>query len=200
MTSPESPFQGVPTQIIDLSGSLVDFVERTIGIRPDFSPDTLPLVDHYVTEIRGALKERPEVLDLTAQSLGAYFGEVVRRELNAFWQIPSPNFHDWSLCGVASFVMINPIGVGYDAIAQGSEHQGPSSQLKLAPEDRAHIVARLEALPEEEPEDFFRLTTRYETLDIVYAGVTAGAAARGYDEMLYTADDYDTDVRPLGMI
>ncbi len=198
MISSDSPFYNVPSQIVDLSGNLVDFVERSLGIRPDFTPETLSLVDHYANETREALKTRPEVLDLTAQALGAYFGEVLRRSKGAFWQVPSPNFHDWALCGSGAFIMINPIGIGYDAIALSSDHKGPSSQLKLASEDRAHIQARLESLPEVPDTEFYLLTTRLEALDIVIEGLITAAQARGYVDMVYTEEDYRTDLRPLG--
>lgn len=198
MTSRESPFHGVPSQIVDLAGNLVDFVERSVGIRPDFTPETLSLVDHYANETRLVLKTRPELLDLTAQALGAYFGEVLRRSKGAFWQVPTANFHDWALCGTGAFVMINPIGIGYEAIAQSTDHKGPSSQLKLAAEDRAHIQARLESLPEVPDTEFYLLTTRFEALDIVIEGLVTAAQARGYVDMVYTEDDYRTDLRPLG--
>ncbi|HSC85647.1 MAG TPA: hypothetical protein VLC09_00170, partial [Polyangiaceae bacterium] len=129
------PFEGVPQPVADLCRSLTDFVERTVGIRPDYTPETLPLVDHYLISARQAVADRPEVLDLTAQAVGAYFGEVVRRSLAGFWLLPGPNHHDWQVCGSAAFVAFNPIGVGYDALL-GAEHGGPNSQYKVAPEDR----------------------------------------------------------------
>lgn len=198
MTAPESPFSGVPTPIVELAGNLVDFVERSIGIRPDFTPETLSLVDHYAIEARKACQDRPEIFDLTAQALGAYFGEVVRRSKGAFWQVPSPNFQDWTLCGSGAYFTINPIGVGYDAVAQSTDHKGPSSQLKLAAEDRSHIQARLESLPEVPDIDFYSLCMRYETLDIVVEGLITAASQRGYEDMVYTEEDYGNGFRPMG--
>jgi hypothetical protein len=177
---------------------LVDFVERAVGIRPDFSPETLSIVDHYARETRKALGQRPEVEDLTGQALGAYFGEVVRRTEGAFWQVPTPNFHDWSLCGISAFVSINPIGVGYEALHGGLEHPGPSSQLKLAPEDRATVDDRLARLPVVEESEFFTLCTRLEVLQIVMEVVRAEQSRRGYEDMEFSADDYSTQMRPLG--
>jgi len=197
MSNPESPFAGVPSQIQELSSNLADFVERAVGIRPDFSPDTLSLVDHYATLARVQLKERPELEDLTAQALGAYFGEVVRRSSGAFWQVPTANFHDWRLCGVASFITINPIGVGYDALKESEEHKGPSSQFKLAPEDREAVQARLDNLPEVRDTDYFTLCTRLEVMEIVMDAIRGEASRRGYEDMQYTEDDYAADLRPL---
>lgn len=191
------PFEGVPAPLLELCQSLTDFVERAIGIRPDFTPETLPLVDHYVGLARKAVAERPEALDLTAQALGAYFGEVVRRSLVGFWRVPSPNFHDWQLCGRAAFVAFNPIGIGYDALAQGQEHAGPNSQVKLAPEDVRAVSERLALLPPVSEEEYYSLSTRHEVLEITYEAVRAMATQRGYDETYFDEDDYSTELRPL---
>lgn len=188
--SPESPFFNVPQPIIDLANSLVDFVERALGIRPDFSMETLSIVDHYAVQARGEVLHRPEVLDLTAQALGAYFGEVVRRNLGAFWLIPSPNFHDWSLCGTTAFISINPIGVGYDALLGSNDHNGPSSQLKLSGQDRALLQDRLGNLPEVGQDEYHSLCTRLEVLEIAMDCIRGQATARGYDEVTYSAEDY----------
>ncbi len=198
MISADSPFYGVPSQISDLSNSLVDFVERAVGIRPDYSPDTLSIVDHFSQLAHAELSDRPEVSDLTAQALGAYFGEVLRRSEGAFWQVPNANFHNWSLCGVSSFVMINPIGVGYDALYATTGHQGPSSQLKLAPEDRQMVNARLASLPPTRDTEYFTLCTRLEVIQITMECVLGEQNKRGYDDMVFTADDYSNELRPLG--
>lgn len=197
MTSPESPFFGVPTQIQDLATSLADFVERTVGIRPDYSAETLSIVDHYAFLAREQLKERPEVSDLTAQGLGAYFGEVVRRSEGALWRLPTANYHDWSLCGSNAFVSINAIGVGYDALYGSVDHQGPASQLKLAPEDRELVQGRLERLPPVPESEFFTLCTRLEALQIVMEAVRTASESRGYSDMNYSAEDYGGELLPL---
>ncbi len=198
MTSVSSPFHDVPSQIVDLSSSLVDFVERVIGIRPDFSPDTLSIVDHYAMTARKEVALRPELTDLTAQALGAYFGEVARRSEGGFWMVNTPNFHDWSWCGVSAFVSINPIGVGYDALFGGTEHSGPSSQTKLSSEDRALVTSRLERLPAYDEGEYFTLCTRLELLQIVMEEVRLQAGRRGYEDMVYSEADYSGELRPLG--
>lgn len=190
MPPPESPFFGVPDPIVDLCTGLVDFVERAVGIRPDYAMDTLSLVDHYALDARKEVARRPELVDLTAQGLGAYFGEVARRNLGAFWKVPGPNFHDWQICGETAYVALNPIGVGYDALFGSTEHGGPSSQLKLAPEDEDAVKQRLDALPPVRPEEFSTLCTRLEALEIVMDCVRGEAGRRGYDEVTYGPADY----------
>lgn len=198
MTSQESPFFGVPQQIIDLSGSLADFVEKALGIRPDFSPDTLSIVDHYALLARKEMENRPELTDLTGQALGAYFGEVLRRSEGAFWQIPSPNFHDWQLCGLTAFVTVNPIGVGYDALSGNTDHHGPNSSLKIAPEDKETVQNRLDRLPAVPDDEYYTLCTRLEVLQIVMEAVRAEQSRRGYDDMVFSAEDYTGELRSLG--
>lgn len=191
------PFEGVPLAVADLCQATGDFVERSVGIRPDYTPDTLSLVDHYATVARQELRRRPEVLDVTAQAIGAYFGEVVRRSLVGFWRLPSANQHDWQICGQAAFVAINPLGVGYDAVRLGTDHGGPSSQLKVAPEDRQAVEQRLATVPPVAEEDFYTLCTRHEVLEIVMEAVRSEAERRGYDEILYDEDDYAMELAPL---
>jgi hypothetical protein len=198
MTSPESPFFGVPAQIVDLSSNLADFVDKALGIRPDFSPETLSLVDHYATEARKHLTTRPELSDLTSQALGAYFGEVVRRSEGGLWIIPSPNFHDWRLCGSTAFVSINAIGVGYDALYGSTDHHGPSSAFKVAPEAQSAVTDRLERLPAVPDTEYFTLCTRLEVMQVVMEAVRAEQARRGYDEITFSAEDYGGELRPLG--
>lgn len=197
MVSPQSPFAGVPAPLVELANGLADFVEKVIGIRPDFSPETLSLVDHYAAQVQKEVDGRPELIDLTAQGLGAYFGEVVRRSEGAFWRVPSPNFHDWALCGTTAFVMINPIGVGYDALLRRTDHSGPSSQLKLATEDRKAVSERLDLLPPLREEDYYTLCTRHEAMQIVMEAVRAQAETRGYTDMVYTDEDYGGDLKTL---
>ena len=201
LSAPETgPFAGVPDAIVQLCGSLTDYVEAAVQIRPDYTPETLPLVDHYAQTVGGVLRDRPEVLDLSAQAIGAYFGEVVRRHLAGFWIVPSQNKNDWLVCGEVAFVAFNPIGVGYDAAVSSTDHHGPSSQLKLAHEDRALVAARLEQLPQVRDTDYFSLSTRYDVLEIVMEAVRAQAGARGYDEVTYDARDYGDQARPLGLL
>lgn len=198
MSSPENPFLDVPQQIVDLSSNLVDFVERAVGIRPDFSPETLSIVDHYAKIARAEVEKRPELHDLPGRALGAYFGEVVRRSEGAFWSVTSANFHDWSLCGVSAFVAINPMGVGFDALLGSMNHGGPSSQFKLGPEDREGVSARLAALPEVPEDEYYTLCTRFEVTQIIMEAVRGLASQRGYEDMVYTEADYADGLRPLG--
>jgi hypothetical protein len=198
--APELDFEGVPEQIIELCQACVEYVRRSVGIELDFTPETLSLVDHYAGGVRQSLAGRPEALPLLAQAVGAYFGEVARRSLSCFWRVPSPNFHDWQLCGRAAFVTINPIGVGFDLVVGTDEHEGPRSALRVAPEDREAVAHRLALLPEVSEDEYVSLCTRLEVLEIAMEAVRGEQGRRGYDEMEFDETDYDAELRPLGMV
>lgn len=188
------PWANVPTSVAELCQSLTDFVEAAVGIRPDFTPETLPLVDHYVADVRTNLAARPEVLDLAAQAVGAYFGEVARRHLVGFWHVPSPNHHDWLICGESAFFAINPIGVGYEVVTGRTDHDGPSPAIKLASEDREAVHAKLASLPPVPEAEYYSLSERLEVLETIVDVVLTLAQDRGYGETTYDARDYLVNV------
>lgn len=188
------PWANVPAPVAELCQSLSDFVEASLGIRPDYTPETLPLVDHYLGEVRQNLGARPELLDLAAQGAGAYFGEVVRRHFVGFWHIPSPNHHDWLLCGESAYFAINPIGVGYETVTGRPDHEGPSAAIKLSSEDREAVQAKLESLPPVAESEYYSLSARLEVLETVVDVVLALAESRGYGETTYDARDYLVNV------
>jgi hypothetical protein len=186
-----------PDEIAELVGMCVEAVARAAGAGLDFTPDTLPILDHYVSLAADSARARPELLPLLSRSVGAYFGELLRRELPGFWRIPSANVHDWALCARHVFLWINPFGVAFDALSADSEHEGPRSQLHVAPEYRAAVDARLALLPEVPPEEFFLLATRFEVIQLAAETLAVEMSNAGYSDMEYELEDYDAELRPI---
>jgi hypothetical protein len=172
-------------------------VKRSLGTDLDFTPETLPLLDHYLSEVREELAVKPELAELTAHAAGAYFGEVLRRQMRGFWDMPSASLHDFQICSSVAFVAINPFGVAYDALYGGSEHGGPRSNLRLAPEDHGYIAARLATVPEVPEDQYFLLTTRIEVIEITVEALRARLEEQGYSETEYTPEDYRAELRYL---
>jgi hypothetical protein len=156
-----------PSEVRELAMTLAEFVRRAVGVEVDVSPETLPVVDHYVELVRREAALRPAVIELVAPALGAYFGEVLRRAIGGFWQLPSADVHRWRVCSRQVVVAVNPIGVAYDVLFQGAEHDGPPAEIGLFPEDRARVAPRLAALPSVSEGEFYLLSTRLEVLEIV---------------------------------
>jgi hypothetical protein len=186
-----------PEPIADLVRACLDYVKRSLGTDLDFTPETLPLLDHYLSEVREELSAKPELAQLTAHAAGAYFGEVLRRQMQGFWRLPSGNLHDFQVCSSVAFVSINPFGVAYDALYGTTEHDGPRSNLRLAPEDHPYIAARLATVPEVPEEQYYLLSTRIEVIEITVEALRARLEEEGYAELEYTPEDYEAELRYL---
>jgi len=62
--SSASPEQDTPVVVRDLADSCVRFVQRALRVELEYTPETLPILDHYLREAHGI--EREEVLNLVA--------------------------------------------------------------------------------------------------------------------------------------
>lgn len=190
-------FEPAPEPISDLVAACLDYVKRSLGTELDFTPETLPLLDHYLSEVREELEQRPELAELTAHAAGAYFGEVLRRRMQGFWRTPSASLHDYQVCSSVAFLSLNPFGAAYDALYASTDHGGPRSNLRVAPEDHGYITARLSTVPEVPEDQFYLLSTRLEVVDIVMEALRARLEEQGYSELEYTPEDYEAELRYL---
>jgi hypothetical protein len=186
-----------PDVIQDLARSCEDYVKKAVGVELDYTRDTLPLLDHYVAAVRDDVREREELRQLVAHAIGAYFGEVMRKTIGGFWRMPSPNVHDWSVCARPVFLSINPMAVAFDALADGHEHDGPRSDLRVAPEYRSAVADRLAALPPVPEDEFFLLSTRLEAIEVAAAALKASMSADGYEDQEFELGDYAAELAVL---
>jgi hypothetical protein len=181
-----------PLPIADLSQACVRFVEAALGVKLDFAPETLPVLDHYVSTRRKELTDKPETMGLVARTVGAYFGEVVRRRIASFWHVPSDDPSTWEIRLMPVYLAFHPVGVAYDAITHGDQ-DGPTEYLRIEDEDREAIEARLAELPPATDEEFFLLSTRLEVLDIAVDAIKARMMGSGLGEVAFSDADYEDD-------
>jgi hypothetical protein len=157
--------EAIPAVIEDLAASCVRFVTRAVGIELDYTPETLPILDHYLREARGVAKE--DSLKLVAPAAGAYFGEVVRRHLGKVrWHLEGDEYEAMRVEFVNCFLSFNPIGMALEALL-GEEVQGYGSHFELLREDRNLVQEALERAGTVRDEDYFRLAIRYEVIELV---------------------------------
>ncbi len=187
MTSPTRP-AAAPDHIQDLAEGCVRFVERALGLTLDYTPETLPLVDHW---LRTACAPTPEMLELTAPAAGAYFGEVVRRALgDARWYAPVGEPQRWRLEYEHVFLAFNPIGTAVEA-ATGDHVDGWSAEFALLPADRATLEDALARTTGDlREDDFFRLAVRYDVVEQIVETLRALAAARLEVDRYFGAEVY----------
>ncbi len=187
-----------PEEIRELCAACVAYVLATVGVAPDFTVDTLPLVDFYIAHAREGLNARPEASELLARSLGAYFGEVVRRRFDGYWRLPTSDAFTWRVCIRPAFFAFNPVGVSSEILAESSEHPGPSAELRVAREDRELIRQRLEIIPELPENEYFTLSARLEAIEVIIETLRATMEASGQSDLEFSLEDYETDLEVIG--
>ena len=193
----KTDFQPPPEPIPDYVTACLEYVRRALKVDLDFTPETLPLLDHYATLSRETIRERPELAPLITRAAGSYFGELVRGRLSGFWRVPTINVHDWSVCSSAVFLWFNPIGSAYDAVYGGTEHDGPRSMLRVSPEEHEFLAQRLAALPPVAEEEFYSFSTRFEVLEVATEALHAKLVDSGYEGAEFGPEDYELGARSL---
>jgi hypothetical protein len=162
-----------PELILELSDACVRFVERAIGIRLDYTADTLPILDHYLQS--AASVDRDEIINLVGPAAGAYFGEVVRLQLGAKrWHLEDEH-EGWRLEFEHVFLTFNPVGAALEAIWR-HEVEGYGANVAVLPEADASVKDSLERMGDVRPDDYFRLAVRFEVIEQVAELLTEIAA------------------------
>jgi len=151
--------------VADLADACVRFVQSALGIVLDFTPDTLPILDHYLIQARK--NPRDEVLALIAPAAGAYFGEVVGAALGPCrWYLEGDSLEDWRLEFERCYLTFNPVGAALEAVL-GEQAPGHGAHLQVLPNEAALVRESLERTGDVRNEDYYRLAIRFEVLEQV---------------------------------
>ena len=185
-----------PEAVRDLALGCSRFVRDALGVELDFTPDTLPILDHYLLQIARDLGARDEALALIVSCAGAYFGEVVRRSLpGSRWHLEhhdEPDYSGWRIEFEHCFLCFNPVGAALEAVVGGAR-PGWNAHFALLPEDRPEVDASLDRSGGVREADYYRLTVRYEALEQALgvlerrAGGAPGGPPRRFSPAVYAA-------------
>ena len=152
--------------VIEVADGCVRAVQRALGFCLDYDPDTIPLLDHYLSLLadRPRAATRDPVRGLVATMAGAYFGEVVRRQYPCRWVV-SPGSHplDWRIEFTYWLLTFHPVAVAWEVILRRDVPAGGAAFLLDEP-TRVQIAERLDALPGATLDDYFTFAQRLETL------------------------------------
>ncbi|NUP08660.1 MAG: hypothetical protein HOW73_21640 [Polyangiaceae bacterium] len=185
-----------PDSIADLAHACVRFVERAVGVKLDFTPETLPLLDHYLAGARdvfaaGDKTKTGESFDLVAQAAGAYFGEVVRRRYASWWRLGAGSGDEHRLEFHRLHLVIHPVLLVSEALLLDRDKTASDfAGFDLDASDVEAAARRLSELPPVDIEEFVRPTTRLEALDIIVDAVRADHAIDGADPLALEPNDY----------
>ena len=178
-----------PPAIQELADACVRFVERAVGVKLDYTAETLPLLDHYLASARGAALERPETIAVIVQTAGAYFGEVIRRRHASFWRTENVDPSDYRIELEQVYLAVTPAELARQALLGGELEE--DAMLELEDDDREAVAARLAELPEVTEQEFYAPSTRLEVLDIAVEAIQARRLADDEPERHFGPEDYD---------
>lgn len=184
-----------PAPIEDLAHACVRFVERAVGVKLDFTPDTLPLLDHYLLGARKVTAETEETSgavtqELVAQAAGAYFGEVVRRRYASWWRLGA-SADDHRLEFHRASMVAYPVAMMKDALSLEDEPTTLElTGFELDDADRSAAMRRLDEFPDVSAEDFVRPSTRFEVLEVVVDAARGRQLASGEPPLELERADY----------
>jgi hypothetical protein len=179
-----------PSEVQDLAEACVRYVERAVGVRLDYEPETLSILDHYLREARASAASQPPSLALIAHAAGAYFGEVVRRRHASWWRIDGDDPGAWRIELESVYLSVSPVQLVVDALFRDHELEA-SERLELEEEDRAAVAARLAELPQVDEDEFYAPSTRLEVIDIAVEVIRARRLAAGEGEAVLGPEDYE---------
>jgi hypothetical protein len=205
-TSFDPPERGeiepAPTEVADLAEACVRFVERATGVRLDYAPETLPLLDHWIATARAAATEKTgeaasvdATLEVVAQTAGAYLGEVIRHRHPCWWRTEA-GAAAYRLEFAHAWLVVRPVELVEAALALGGG--GPEPELgafAIDDDDREAVQRRLDELPETPVDELVAPSTRLEVLDIVLDAIRARQVAAGLPRLELEPADYDDAAR-----
>lgn len=193
----DHPYEGVlgdvPAEILELSESCRQFVVSAVGVELDYEVETIPVVDEYLRTAAAGLSDRPEARPVVTQAVAAYFGEVVRRRIDGFWRHREDPNDPWELCARRALMSMSPLGVVLEILERSAEHDGPSGELRLSPEDAKIADERLGRLPPVSEDEYYLLSTREEVIETVYEALRDALRAEGRESLVFEASDYDDE-------
>lgn len=188
----EMPLPEVPEQVGELAGLCQRAVQRLLGVSLDFTPDTLSLLDHYVTMAAAEDRNKIEALDLVAKTVGAYFGEVVRRQFTCWWHAPGDDISAWHLRFEDVYLMLSPYAIACVALGLIEPDGVMEAGIVIEEEELEEIAAHLAQHPPIPEDEFVLPSTRFDVLHIVIDQLKARAHARNLGDVEFNDADYDS--------
>src|SRR5690606_23142913 len=110
-TAPGAAAQTLATQ---LAASFQEQIQRALGVELNYDPTCLAFADHHLQGLKG--EDREPILTLVAASAGAWFGELLRREMGATWIGDGKDPRKLRLLLEPAFLHLSPVDLAYEAI------------------------------------------------------------------------------------
>lgn len=154
-----------PASLEEFAQSCVRFVEKAVGLTLDFTPETLPVLDHYLRSARDLSAQRPESIPLLTAAAGAYIGELLRRRHPCTWNQDDDDPMGWFLEFDDHLMTVYPVAIAHVAIA-GEDADAEFEVIQFKDDEREVVSAHLAELPAVSAEEYLAPSTRVEVIDI----------------------------------
>lgn len=152
----------------DLTVACVTSVKNATGLELDLTQDTLPILDHYA---KLAESPRDEVVSLIAPMCGAYFGELIRRQLgDGSWNVDSEGHAKWRLTFEGGSLRFNPIGIALEVLLR-QDVPDWGAHLQTSVEDQLRAKKALEVYGDVRDQDYYTFSVRFEAVEQTYRGL-----------------------------
>jgi hypothetical protein len=203
---------GATALVASLADSFRAHVQRATGLTLDGSVESLAFVDHYLRLLRRAPNTgdtAAPIGELVAAEAGAYYGDLVAREIGGTWigdgQDPSrlrmlikPQFLYFAPVAQALEIVRELAGVDATPATSDDAAVDPidatfharANQDGTGPDDATWIAQRLAELPPVAGEEYYSLTCRFETLQLVLEMLAHKHADEGRAPREYGVADY----------
>jgi hypothetical protein len=175
-----------PAHVRELAEQCTRYVQRATSIALDFTPETLPVLDHYLRQVP---RTDEAVRSLVTPAAGAYLGEVVRGRFPCRWHAPEGDYGAWRIEFEEVFLHFNPVALAHEAI-MGAEVVDGGAGFGVLDQDLDAVRAGLEALGTIAEEDYFKLAIRYEVLATLVDRLVAQALEGEGGAVLFSAEMY----------
>ncbi len=149
----------------EFAQSCVRFVEKAVGVTLDFTPETLPVLDHYLRSARDLSAQRPESLPLVTAAAGVYIGELLRRRYPCAWNQDDDDPMGWFLEFDDHLMTVYPVAIAHVAIG-GEEAEPDFEVIRFKDDEREIVSTHLADLPPVSEEEYIAPSTRVEVVDI----------------------------------
>jgi len=141
-----------------------------------------------VRDARADIQIQPAGLPLLEATIGAYFGEVLRRAFDATW-FASGDHDAWRLDFHEVYLTFNPIGMAREALTLG-DAEGWHAHLEMDDAEKDEVLARLGRLPEVSDDEFYAPSTRFDVVELAVDALRARGHAEGLAGVRFTVEDY----------
>lgn len=157
-----------------LSTEARTYVSKALQVEPDGTDATLPLVDHYLSQVP---REPPEIGALVGAAVGCYFGELLRARFGGLWRFDGGTPDSWRLELAGVDVSIWPVAMARQAMARGADTDA-DDHIAVPLAYQQAVADALSNLGHVEESEYYSLACRYDTLETVMDLVVA---LRGQD-------------------